>query len=337
MLIVMKARCTDAEIQQVTDTIKDLGYKPLPVPGPSRTAICITGNKDPIDEALFLRLSGVQEVIRVTKPYKLVSREVKEEDTVIKVGGVSIGGANAPVFFAGPCSVEDEKTTIAVAKAVKKAGAHFFRAGAFKPRTSPYEFQGLGVVGLKILKKVREETGLCVVSEVVDTSHVEEMMEYVDFLQVGTRNMHNYALLKKLSTIKKPVILKRGMCSSLEEWLNAAEYIVMGGNSQVILCERGIRTHSTHSRNTLDLNVVPVVRKVSHLPIIVDPSHGIGRRDFIRAMSRSALAAGAQGLIIESHTNPNRAYSDQAQTIPVETLKAILEDAKVLSQLEPSA
>lgn len=334
MLIVMKSNCTDAEIQRVTDQITSLGYTPLPVPGPSRTAICITGNKTPVDEVMFLRLPGVKEVIRVTKAYKMVSREVQEEDTVIAVRGVRVGGTNPTVFFAGPCSVEDERTTLKVAEDIQKTGAQFFRAGAFKPRTSPYDFQGLGLEGLKILKKVSVDLGLPVVTEVIDTSLVDVVAEHVDMLQVGTRNMQNYALLKKLSQIQKPVVLKRGMSASLDEWLNAAEYIVMGGNPNVILCERGIRTHSVHSRNTLDLNVIPVVKTLSHLPVIVDPSHGIGRRDFVRAMSRAAIASGAHGLLIEAHSDPDRAYSDQAQTIPIETLKGIIQDAARLSELE---
>lgn len=334
MLIVMKANSTEAEIQEVVDTIVDLGYKPLPVPGENRTAICVTGNKGEVNEAHFLKLSGVKEVIRVTKPYKMVSREVKQEDTVIQIGDVFLGGNHSPVIIAGPCSVESEETTLEVARHIRDLGVKLFRAGAYKPRTSPYDFQGLGLEGLKILRKVREETGLHVVTEVVDTESVEVVAEYVDVLQVGTRNMQNYSLLKKLAHINKPIILKRGMSSSLEEWLNAAEYLLMGGNQQVILCERGLRTHSQHSRNTLDLNVVPIVRKISHLPIVVDPSHGIGRRDCVRAMSRAALASGAQGLLVEAHVTPDKALSDQAQTISLETLAGILRDRKVIESLE---
>lgn len=334
MLVVMKANCTEDQIQAVVDQIVDLGFKPLPVPGPSRTAICITGNKGPVDEALFLRLDGVKEVIRVTKPYKMVSREVRAEDTVIDLGEAKVGRAGEPVIIAGPCSVETEESTLKIAGALREMGISVFRAGAFKPRTSPYAFQGLGMEGLKILEKVRRETGLKVVTEVMDTENVELVAEHVDVLQVGTRNMQNFSLLKKLSHVPKPVILKRGMSATLEEWLNAAEYLLMGGNHQVILCERGIRTFSQHTRNTLDLNVVPVVRSLSHLPIIVDPSHGIGRRDFVRAMSRAALACGAQGLIVEAHVDPDQAYSDQAQTIDLDTLRGILEDSRVLSGLE---
>lgn len=333
MLIVMMATATESDVQRVVDKVYELGFKPLPVPGAGRTAICVTGNKGPVSEAPFLELVGVKEVIRVTKPYKMVSREVKPQDTVISVGDVKIGGENQPIIMAGPCSVETLAGTLRVAQAVKEAGVKIFRAGAFKPRTSPYDFQGLGYEGLQILAEVKDKTGLLTVTEVVDTENVEVVAEHVDILQVGTRNMSNYALLKKLSVLKKPILLKRGMSASLDEWMNAAEYLLMGGNQQVMLCERGIRTHSQHTRNTLDLNVVPVVRMISHLPIIVDPSHGIGRRDLVRAMARAALACGAQGLLIEAHTNPDDAYSDQEQTISVEVLKKIMQDAKNIKEL----
>lgn len=334
MLIVMSANSTEAQIQNVVDAVTELGFKPLPVPGASRTAICVTGNKGAVDEGVFLRLEGVKEVIRVTKSYKLVSREVQPQDTEIVVGDVVIGGANPQVLMAGPCSVESVSSTLAVACALKEIGVGIFRAGAFKPRTSPYDFQGMGYEGLKILAKVREQTGLKIVTEVMDTEDVEVVAEHADILQVGTRNMHNFSLLKKLSRISKPVILKRGMCASLDEWLNAAEYLLMGGNRQVILCERGIRTHSTHSRNTLDLNVVPYVRQLSHLPIVVDPSHGVGRRDLVRQMCRAAMACGAQGLLVETHIAPEKALSDQAQTIDVKTLQGVMRDAQILSGLE---
>lgn len=334
MLIVMAANSTESQIQNVVDAIIDLGLKPLPVPGASRTAICVTGNKSAVDEGVFLRFEGVKEVIRVTKSYKLVSREVQPQDTEITIGDVVIGGPNPHVLMAGPCSVESEVSTLTVAQALKAVGVKIFRAGAFKPRTSPYDFQGMGYEGLKILAKVREQTGMKIVTEIMDTEDVEVVTEHADILQVGTRNMHNFSLLKKLSRISKPVILKRGMSASLDEWLNAAEYLLMGGNRQVILCERGIRTHSTHSRNTLDLNVVPYVRQLSHLPIVVDPSHGVGRRDLVRQMCRAALACGAQGLLVETHITPEKALSDQAQTIDVATLQGVMRDAQLLSSLE---
>jgi len=334
MLIVMKASASETDVQRVVDTVIELGLTPLSVPGASRTAICITGNKGSVNEAYFLKIDGVKEVIRVTKPYKLVSREVRLDDTVITVGDVKIGGDHDVVVMAGPCSVESEDVTLNVAKEIKKIGVNVFRAGAFKPRTSPYDFQGLGLEGLKTLKRVKEETGMCTVTEVIDTESAEVVAEHVDILQVGTRNMQNYSLLKKLGKINKPVLLKRGMSASLDEWLNAAEYLLMGGNADVILCERGLRTHSQYSRNTLDLNVVPTVRKLSHLPIIVDPSHGVGRRDLVRPMARAAMACGAQGLIVETHIKPESAFSDQAQTIHIETLDGIMRDLKVLESLE---
>lgn len=333
MLIVMQAQASVAEIQNVIDHIVAKKFKALPVPGPSRTAICVTGNKDASESGFFASLAGVKEVIRVTKSYKLVSREVKQEDTVINLGTVKIGGEHPVVFMAGPCSVESLERTLEVAKKVKEAGATVFRAGAFKPRTSPYAFQGLGLEGLKILSRIRSETGLKIVTELVDTESAEIVAEHTDIIQIGTRNMYNYSLLKKVGRLKKPVLLKRGLSATLEEWLNAAEYLMMEGNSQIMLCERGIRTFSSHSRNTLDLNVIPVLRDLTHLPVIVDPSHGIGKRKFIRAMSRAALACGVQGLIIETHTSPETAYSDGDQTIDVQTFAKIIDDAKVISRL----
>ncbi|MBU0505012.1 3-deoxy-7-phosphoheptulonate synthase [bacterium] len=334
MLIVMKSTSKETEVQQVMDLIVDMGLTPLPVPGSLRTAICITGNKGTVDEGRFLQLNGVKEVIRVTKPYKLVSREVKAEDTVIEIGDVKIGGDNPVQIIAGPCSVESEEQTVEVASALKEMGISLFRAGAFKPRTNPYDFQGFGKEGLTILSHVREKTGMKVVSEVIDTESVSIVYDHVDILQVGTRSMQNFSLLKKLSKLDKPIMLKRGMSASFEEWMNAAEYVMMGGNHQVILCERGLRTFSQHSRNTLDLSVVPLVKSVSHLPIIVDPSHGVGRRDSVRPMARASVACGAHALLIEAHTHPEKAYSDKAQTIDMEALKAIMRDVDVLGELE---
>lgn len=334
MLIIMKSSATTAELEEVKNTILDLGFTPIPVPGPTRTAICITGNQKSVEETVFTRLTGVKEVLRVTKSYKLVSREVHEHDTVIDVGGIKIGGDNPTVLMAGPCSVETEERTLAVAEAVKTAGAKIFRAGAYKPRTSPYTFQGLGIEGLKILAKVRDKTGLKIITEAVDTESCDAVADYADIIQIGTRNMYNYSLLKKVGKLKKPVMLKRGLSATVDEWLNCAEYIMMGGNEKVILCERGIRTFSQHSRNTLDLNVIPVIRELSHLPLIVDPSHGIGKRAFIRAMSRAALGAGAHGLIIETHNDPNTAFSDGAQTIDVPTFTGIVRDCETLAHLE---
>jgi 3-deoxy-7-phosphoheptulonate synthase len=280
------------------------------------------------------QLPGVLECIRVTKPYKLVSREVHPESTILDVGGVSIGG-DGTTLIAGPSSVETEARTIAIAEKVKAAGARLFRAGAYKPRTSPYSFQGLGEEGLVTLERVRREVDIPVVSEVMDASLAEKVAERVDVLQVGSHNMQNFALLKKLGELGRPVLLERGISATLEEWLMAAEYLLAEGNPNVVLCERGVRTFNDHSRNTLDLNVVPLVRRTSHLPVIADPSHGVGRRDRVRPLARAALAAGAHGLIVEVHTHPDTAYSDAQQTVDVETFEGIVKDSEVMKTLDP--
>lgn len=333
MLVIMRQGSTAEQCDAVEDAIRRMGFTPLPVPGANRTAICVTGNKGPVDSALLNQLPGVVECIRVTKPYKLVSREVHPEDTVIEVGQVKIGG-KSPLMIAGPCSVETESRTLAIARRVQEAGAHIFRAGAYKPRTSPYSFQGLGEEGLHTLQRVRDEVGLPVVSEVISTEIAEKIAEHVDILQIGARNMQNFSLLKKLGELKRPVLLKRGLSATLEEWLMAAEYLLAEGNKDVILCERGVRTFNDHSRNTLDLNVVPLARKISHLPVLVDPSHGVGKRDRVRALARAAMAAGAHGLMMEVHTHPDTAYSDAQQTIDVETFSGIVRDIEVLGALE---
>ena len=334
MLVIMRSDSTEQQSDAVVATIKSLGLDALTVPGANRTAICITGNAGPVDATPLHGLPGVLECLPVTKPYKLVSREAHPDNTLVEVGGVRIGGPE-PVLIGGPCSVETEARTLQVARAVKTAGATLFRAGAYKPRTSPYSFQGLGAEGLGTLGRVRDEVGLPVVSEVLDSGAVDGMLGCVDVLQVGARNMQNFSLLKRLGELKTPVLLKRGLAATLEEWLMAAEYLLSAGNHQVILCERGVRTFSDHSRNTLDLNVVPLVRQLTHLPIVVDPSHGVGARDRVRPLARAALAAGAQGLLIETHTRPETAYSDAAQTIDVATFEGIARDAQVLAGLEP--
>lgn len=335
MLVILHPNCTVAEVAAVEDTIRNMGYTPIPVPGPSRTAICVTGNKGPVDSAPLARLSGVVDTISVTKPYKLVSRETKPDDTVVTVGDVRIGGGEPPVLIAGPCSVETESRTLAIAEGVAAAGARLFRAGAFKPRTSPYDFQGLGVEGLRTLSHVREQTGLRIVSEVIDARDVGVMAEHVDLLQVGARNMQNFTLLRALAEVDRPILLKRGPAATLQEWLMAAEYLLAFGNSQVILCERGIRSFADHARNTLDLNVVPAVRELSHLPVLVDPSHGVGHRARVRPMSRAAIAAGAHGLLVEAHTDPSTAYTDAQQTVDVATIAGIVQDMELLAALEP--
>ncbi|HEY5552131.1 MAG TPA: 3-deoxy-7-phosphoheptulonate synthase [Opitutaceae bacterium] len=334
MLIIMEANCTVAQVTAVEECVRTMGYTPLPVPGPSRTAICVTGNRGPVDGGLISRLPGVAECIRVTKPYKLVGREVHPEDTVVTLGDVKIGGANPAVVIAGPCSCETEARTMAIARAALKAGATVLRAGAFKPRTSPYEFRGLGKEALVTLAKVRSELGMPVVSEVLDNESIDMIADSVDAFQVGARNMQNYSLLTALSKASKPVLLKRGLSATFEEWMLAAEYLLSGGNRNIILCERGVRTFSDHSRNTLDLNIVPVVRKFSHLPVVVDPSHGVGHRDRVRAMARAALACGAQGLLVEAHTNPATSYTDADQTIDMETLAGIVRDRDFLAGIE---
>ena len=333
MLVILHPNCTIEEVAAVEDTIRNMGYVPIPVPGPSRTAICVTGNKGTVDASPLSRLSGVVDTIAVTKPYKLVSRETQPEDTVVAIGDVRVGGDAAPVLIAGPCSVETEARTLAIAEAVAEAGASLFRAGAFKPRTSPYEFQGLGREGLRTLAQVRKQTGLGIVSEVIDAADVAVMAEHVDVLQVGARNMQNFVLLRALAAADRPILLKRGPAATLQEWLMAAEYLLAFGNSRVILCERGIRTFSDHARNTLDLNVVPAVRELSHLPVIVDPSHGIGHRSRVRLMARAGLAAGAHGLIVEAHTDPATAYTDAKQTVDIATVAGIAADLRHLSAL----
>jgi 3-deoxy-7-phosphoheptulonate synthase len=310
----MKQGATAEEIRGVERAIETRGFKAHPIPGAQRTAIGITGNSGAVDRPVFESLPGVLEVIPVTHGYKLVSREVKPDDTIVEVGEVRIGGQEL-VIAAGPCAVESLDQVLTVARGVKKGGAHLLRGGAFKPRTSPYSFQGLGEEGLKILAAAREETGLPVVTEALDLEGVDLVEEYADVIQIGARNMQNYSLLRRCGKAKKPVLLKRGLAATLEEFLMSAEYILAGGNYQVILCERGVRTFSDFSRNTLDLAVVPAVKNRSHLPIVVDPSHGTGKRDKVKAMSRGAIAVGADGLLIEVHHEPDTALSDGPQSI----------------------
>jgi 3-deoxy-7-phosphoheptulonate synthase len=293
-------------------------------------AIGITGNKGGLDPATFEVLPGVGEAIRVSQPFKLVSREVKAEDTVIDVGGARIGGPELAVM-AGPCSVESREQILEAAHAVKRAGAKFLRGGAFKPRTSPYEFQGLGEAGLKLLAEAREQTGLKVVTEVMDADDLPMCLEYADVLQVGARNMQNYSLLRRLGGAGKPILLKRGPSATIREWLMAAEYVVSSGNYQVALCERGIRTFETMTRNTLDLNAVPVLKALTHLPVIVDPSHGIGLRAHVAAMARAGIAAGADGIIVEVHPCPEKALSDGQQSLTPAEFEELMRQARVIA------
>jgi 3-deoxy-7-phosphoheptulonate synthase len=316
MLVVMKPQATAEEIQSVCEQIQRLGYRAHPMPGAQRTAIGITGNSGAVDQGDLEELSGVAEVIRVSKPYKLVSRDVKQEDTVVRFPGTdaSIGGRNLAVI-AGPCSIESREQAFAVAEQVARAGAQFFRGGAYKPRTSPYAFQGMGEDGLKIMAEIRDAFGLRIVTEALDNESLDLVAEYADVIQIGARNMQNFSLLKRAGRTRKPVLIKRGMSATLDELLMAAEYVMSEGNYQVILCERGVRTFADHTRNTLDLSIIPAVQRLSHLPIIADPSHGTGKRAMVLPLARAAAAVGADGLMIEVHHQPDKALSDGAQSL----------------------
>ena len=316
MLVVMKAQATPEQIQAVCEHIEQLGFRAHPLPGAQRTAIGITGNKGEVDRGNLESLSGVAEVIRVSKAYKLASRDVKEEDTVISFPGTdaAIGGRNLAIV-AGPCSIESRDQAFAIAEQVASSGAQFFRGGAFKPRTSPYAFQGLGLEALKIMAEIRDRYGLRIVTEAIDSESLAMVAEWADVIQIGARNMQNFSLLKRAGRLRKPVLLKRGLSATLEEFLMAAEYVMSEGNYQVILCERGIRTFTDHSRNTLDLSIIPAVHHLSHLPILVDPSHATGKRESVLPMARAAVASGADGILVEVHHQPDKALSDGPQSI----------------------
>ena len=324
MLIVMKLHALRADIDRVKERITSMGYTPHEIPGEQRLAIGITGNRGKLDPEMFLNLSGVVEAIPVSKPFKLVSRDVKAENTIVTVAGEPIGARELAVI-AGPCSVESRQQIIDVAFSLKSMGVKFLRGGAYKPRTSPYSFQGLKDEALVYLRDAREATGLRIVTEVKDTETLPMVAECADILQVGARNMQNYSLLEALGALRKPVLLKRGLAATIEELLMAAEYILNGGNYNVILCERGIRTFETATRNTLDLNAIPIIKKLSHLPVIVDPSHGIGVWDGVASMSLAAIAAGADGLMIEVHGDPAMALSDGYQSLKPSKMKLLLE------------
>jgi 3-deoxy-7-phosphoheptulonate synthase len=326
----MKPHATQADFDAVVEKVRSLGLTPHPISGTERRVVAVVGNTGAVDPDDFAMLPGVAEALRVSQPFKLVSREVKEEDTVIDVDGVQVGG-RAITVMAGPCSVESRDQILETARAVKKAGASILRGGAWKPRTSPYEFQGLREEGLKLLALAREETGLKVVTEVMSTDTVPVVAEYADILQVGARNMQNYPLLERLGQIRKPIMLKRALSGTIKEWLMAAEYIVAKGNPQVMLCERGIRTFETMTRNTLDINAIPVVKALSHLPVIVDPSHGIGIRKHVPAIARAGVAAGADGLIIEVHPRPEKALSDGYQSLTIEEFDALMRQVAVIA------
>jgi 3-deoxy-7-phosphoheptulonate synthase len=330
MLVVMQSHASPEQVDRVVKVIEAQGLVPHVLPGATRTAIGMTGNTGAVDKALFEVLPGVEEAIRVTKPYKLASREMKRDDTVVRCAQGTISPSTF-ALVAGPCSVENEAMILSTAEHLMSRGVKFLRAGAFKPRSSPYSFQGMGLEGLKVLEKARARTGIGIVTELMDTEHASAVEDASDIIQIGTRNMQNFSLLKRVGKCRKPVLLKRGMSATLEEWLMAAEYVLAGGNYDVILCERGVRTFSDHSRNTLDLSVIPPVKATSHLPIFVDPSHGTGKRAYVPAMALAALAAGADGLLLEAHPDPDRALSDGAQSLDFPALDALLAKLKALA------
>jgi 3-deoxy-7-phosphoheptulonate synthase len=333
MLVVMKAQATQEEIQEVCATIEQLGFRAHPLPGAQRTAIGITGNEGEVERGNLEALPGVAEVIRVSKAYKLASREVKNEDTAIHFAGTdaAIGGGNLAII-AGPCSIESREQAFAIAEQVAAAGAQFFRGGAFKPRTSPYAFQGLGVEALTIMAEIRARFGLRIVTEAIDNQSLDQVAEWADVVQIGARNMQNFSLLKRAGRLRKPVLLKRGLAATLEEFLMSAEYVMSEGNYEVILCERGVRTFVDHARNTLDLSIIPAVRRLSHLPILVDPSHATGKRDSILPMARAAVASGADGILVEVHNHPEKALSDGPQSLYPEQFARMMDE---LEQIAP--
>ncbi len=334
MLVVMKNDATEAQVQAVIREIESLGYRGVPMPGAQRTAVCIVGNTAPVDDSRLLSLDGVKETIRVTKPYKLVSRETHPQPTVIGIGDVNVGGEE-PVVMAGPCAVESEEQALTIARVVKQYGAQVFRGGAFKPRTSPYSFQGLGEEGLKILNRVRSETGLLIVSEATDHTNIEIVERYVDVIQIGARNMQNYSLLRRAGRASKPILLKRGFAATISEFLMSAEYIVSEGNAQVILCERGIRTFADNTRSTLDLSAIPSIKEVSHLPVVVDPSHAAGRREYVIPLSKGAIAVGADGLLVEVHHDPSHALSDGRQSLYPDQFEKLMREMESIRRQGP--
>jgi 3-deoxy-7-phosphoheptulonate synthase len=336
MLILMHSTATPDEVEAVADKVRALGFMPHKMPGAQRIAVAITGNPGPVDPAHFQHLPGVAEAVSISKPFKLASRETHPHDTIISIKTATadtasiIGGGTFGVI-GGPCAVETREQTLAAARAVKAAGGRFLRGGAYKPRTSPYSFQGTKIDGLKILAEARAETGLPVVTEVLDTQHVEQVAEFADILQIGTRNAQNFALLEAVSQIRKPVLLKRGMSSTIQEFLMAAEYIVKGGNYQVILCERGIRTFEPMTRNTLDLGSIPLIKRLTHLPIVVDPSHATGDSLLVQPMARAALAGGADGIMVDVHPEPERALCDGPQSLRPEEFAKLMDDLRAIA------
>ena len=332
MLVVMQAHATEEQVRAVCQKIESLGYRAHSMPGATRTAIGITGNQGEVEQGTLDDMPGVQEVIRVSKPYKLVSRDVKEENTVIRFPGTpaTLGGKNLAII-AGPCAIESREQAFAVAEAVARGGAQFFRGGAYKPRTSPYSFQGMGEAGLQIMAEIRDRFGMKIITEAIDNESLDLVEAYADVIQIGARNMQNFSLLKRAGRAKKPVLLKRGMSATLEEFFMAAEYIMSEGNYNVVLCERGVRTFADHTRNTLDLSIVPAVQRLSHLPIVVDPSHGTGKRNKVTPLSRASVAVGADGLIVEVHNEPDKALSDGMQSLYPEQFEELMAQVRQIA------
>ena len=333
MLIVMHHSATDAQVKAVTDAVEAMGLTAEPIPGSLRTAIGVLGNQGYVDDTTIRELPGVREVIHVSKPYKLVSRDFHPQSSIIEAGGVKFGDGQPPVLIAGPCTVESEEQMLAAAKLVEANGADMLRGGAFKPRTGPHSFQGLGVEGLKYLRQAGDAVGLPVITEVMRIEQLEIVCQYADVLQIGARNMQNFDLLKEVGKTKHPVVLKRGMSATIEEFLSAAEYILAEGNPSVILCERGIRTFERTTRNSLDLSVVPLIREMSHLPIIVDPSHATGRRSLVGPMAKAAIVVGAHGIMVEVHPDPDKALCDGAQSLTGEGFKQLVAELQQLRAL----
>lgn len=333
MLIVMHHSATDEQVQAVTDAVAAMGLTAEPIPGSLRTAIGVLGNQGYVDDTTIRELPGVREVIHVSKPYKLVSRDFHPDASIVEAGGVKFGGKEPPVLIAGPCTVESEEQMLAAARLVKKNGAHMLRGGAYKPRTGPHSFQGLGVEGLKYLRQAGDAEGLPVITEVMRIEQLETVCRYADVLQIGARNMQNFDLLKEAGKTGHPILLKRGMSATIEEFLSAAEYILSEGNPKVILCERGIRTFEKTTRNTLDLSVVPLIREMSHLPIIVDPSHATGRRSLVGPMAKAAIVVGAHGIMVEVHPDPDKALCDGAQSLDGHGFAELVSELKRLMSL----
>jgi 3-deoxy-7-phosphoheptulonate synthase len=328
----MKSDATDSQIDAVLSVIEQLGFKGHPMPGATRTAIGITGNQGAVDPSHFENLAGVAEAIRVSKPYKLISLDLRPEKTIVRVGDATIGGEELAII-AGPCAIESRTQAFAIAEAVRRSGARFFRGGAYKPRTSPYAFQGLGEEGLRILAEVRETYGLKIVTEALDEAGVDLVERYGDVIQIGARNMQNFSLLRRAGKAKLPVLLKRGLSATLDEWLLAAEYIMAEGNYQIVLCERGIRTFAQHTRNTLDLAAIPAVRRISHLPVLVDPSHGTGKNFMVTPLARAGVAVGADGLIVEVHDQPEHALSDGAQALTLDQYEQLVTEVRTIHEV----